>query len=195
MFKKLSRCSYQRTVQVTRSPPMSGPGVRASGHPQIPLTHTRTATAVAQFETEETKRKPTPSPQTDRHDASRQSTLSHHSATPTPRFCCPLLSSRYKRTAPISRERPAPSDSGVHSSFAEIARSSPAVPRARFRERGGGGVAALIVSDGGRVEEGGGEERADRAGAPQAAAQPQMRQLQRARKCSFSALFDVARSF
>jgi hypothetical protein len=56
-------------------------------------------------------------------------------------------------------------------------------------------VAALIVSDGGRVEEGGGEERADRAGAPQAAAQPQMRQLQRARKCSFSALFHVARGF
>jgi len=92
---------------------------------------------------------------------------------------------------------PAPSDSGSHSSLAEIARSSPAGRRAL--DPGEGAVeerpkaAALVVSDGGRVEEGGGEERADRAGAPQAAAQPQMRQLQRARKCSFSALFDVAR--
>lgn len=41
------------------------------------------------------------------------------------------------------------------------------------------------MSNGGRVEEGGGEERASRAGAPQAATQPQMRQLRRTRTCSF----------
>jgi hypothetical protein len=41
------------------------------------------------------------------------------------------------------------------------------------------------VSNGGSVEERGGEERASRAGAPQAATQPQMRQLRRTRTCSF----------
>jgi hypothetical protein len=52
----------------------------------------------------------------------------------------------------------------------------------------------LRERDGGRVQEGGGAERAGRAGAPQAAAQPQMRQLQRNRKPFPPTLHSVRRT-
>ena len=123
LFKKLSRCSYQRTVQYR------------SGRPSPP----RTATVI----TQETKRKPTPSPlpaaQTDR--AQRHSTPSHHSTTP--RFCCLSSPPATKEPRPFHGSALACSLRFRLPLFARGNRSELAggAPRARSGRGGGGGAA------------------------------------------------------
>lgn len=113
--------------------------------------------------------------------ATQRPAADRQSATPTPRFCC---WSRYNSSlagvprSPLRDRRPGPALAryGGEERRRAPRQSTGSSPPARS--------SATASANGGRVQEGGGEERADRAGAPQAAAQPQMRQLQRTRKRS-----------